>query len=342
MRDVFARKENLPQRREGTKYRINTKIFVSSCLGGRTFFEHQSKDQIMSVLSRENLIQFQPKHSCFVGFDSDGCVFDSMELKHKECFIPNIIKYYNLQPVSKYAREAAEFVNLYSYWRGANRFPALIKTMELLKERPEVRQRGVTIPDLTPIQRFIDSAPTLGNPALKEAIAKTDDSVLKHLLAWSEAVNRDIESMVKGLPPFPLVEESLEKLVGKADMMVVSATPAEALCREWEEHGIDKYMSVIAGQEIGKKEEQLGLTVQGKYPPDHILMIGDAFGDLKAARAVGALFYPIVPGREEQSWKIFDDRIIELFLNGKYTEQIESEFLKDFEKALPKTPPWRA
>jgi len=42
-----------------------------------------------------------------------------MELKHKECFIPNIINYYALQGVSKYAREAAEFVNLYSTSRGS-------------------------------------------------------------------------------------------------------------------------------------------------------------------------------------------------------------------------------
>ncbi len=295
----------------------------------------------MSIPTKENLKQFQPKHSCFIGFDSDGCVFDSMELKHKECFIPNIIKYYNLQPVSKYAREAAEFVNLYSYWRGANRFPALVKTLELLKERSEVQQRGVIIPDWTSIQKFIDSAPALGNPALKEAIAKTNDPVLKHLLAWSEGVNRDIESMVKGLPPFPHVKESLQKLQNRADMMVVSATPAEALHREWEEHGIDKYVALIAGQELGKKEEQLGLTVQGKYPAGHVLMVGDALGDLKAARAAGALFYPVVPGREDESWRIFKETIIEQFLSGQYTRDTETQFLADFEKALPQTPPWR-
>ena len=61
-----------------------------------------------------------------VGIDSDGCAFDTMEIKHKECFIPNIIKHWKLQPVSKYARQAGEFVNLYSQWRGINRFPALV------------------------------------------------------------------------------------------------------------------------------------------------------------------------------------------------------------------------
>ena len=59
------------------------------------------------------MYEIQPTKEFLVGIDSDGCAFDTMELKHKECFIPNTIKYYNLQAISKYAREAAEFVNLY-------------------------------------------------------------------------------------------------------------------------------------------------------------------------------------------------------------------------------------
>ena len=52
----------------------------------------------------------QPAKKFLIAIDSDGCAFDSMEIKHKECFIPNIVKYWNLQPISKYARRAAEFV----------------------------------------------------------------------------------------------------------------------------------------------------------------------------------------------------------------------------------------
>ena len=86
-----------------------------------------------------------PKHDFLVGIDSDGCVFDSMELKHKECFVPNFINHYGLQGVSKYAREAAEFVNLYSKSRGANRFPALIEQLNWLRERPEVKARNIDV-----------------------------------------------------------------------------------------------------------------------------------------------------------------------------------------------------
>ncbi len=86
-----------------------------------------------------------PKHDFLVGIDSDGCVFDSMELKHKECFVPNFINHYGLQGVSKYAREAAEFVNLYSKSRGINRFQALVEQLDWLRRRAEVKSRGIDL-----------------------------------------------------------------------------------------------------------------------------------------------------------------------------------------------------
>src|SRR3989304_3896887 len=104
---------------------------------------------ILHLLSRlcetASMLSFNRQHDYLVGIDSDGCVFDTMELKHKECFIPNTINYYELQGVSKYAREAAEFVNLYAKSRGITRFPALIESLEWLRRRPEVRARGINV-----------------------------------------------------------------------------------------------------------------------------------------------------------------------------------------------------
>src|SRR3954453_17157258 len=102
------------------------------------------------------LRDFKRTQDFFIGIDSDGCAFDTMEVKHKECFIPNIIKFYDLATVSKYAREAAEFVNLYSHWRGINCFPALTMAMDLLAERPEVRRRRFQVPALEGLRRWID------------------------------------------------------------------------------------------------------------------------------------------------------------------------------------------
>jgi len=291
--------------------------------------------------SKEKLLAFKPQHTMFVGIDSDGCVFDSMEIKHKECFIPNIIKYWNLQAISKYARAAAEFVNLYSKWRGCNRFPALTKTFELLRDWPEPMSRGVKIPEVPTLQAWIDSAPALGNPALEAETERTHDPVLTLTLEWSKAVNRSIADMVRGLPPFPYFRECAEKLVTQSDLICVSATPGETLEREWREHDIARYAAVIAGQEMGSKKDHLKLTTAGKYEKDSVLMVGDAPGDLAAARANGALFYPINPGHEADSWERLYREGIDRFYSRSYAGDYEKSLIAEFQELLPEKPPWK-
>src|SRR5438046_10680256 len=112
------------------------------------------------------LRDFKPAKEFFVGIDSDGCIFDSMEIKHKECFAPMFIKYFQLQAVSKYAREVWEFVNLYSKTRGANRFPALVCALNLLRERPQVKTRGVKVPDTKALDEWMARAPKHGYATL--------------------------------------------------------------------------------------------------------------------------------------------------------------------------------
>lgn len=284
---------------------------------------------------------WKPERSFFVGIDSDGCAFDTMELKHKECFIPNIVRFYDLQAVSKYAREAAEFVNLYSRWRGINRFPALRMVLDLLEERPEVAKRGVRIHDRRAIDGFIGSGVPLGNPALRAAFEQTGDADLGLLLRWSEAVNTAIADMVHGVSPFPYVRECLERLRPHADMMCVSATPLGALRAEWEEHGIAGYVRLIVGQEIASKREAIGAATAAGYAKDRVLMIGDAPGDLDAARSNGALFYPVVPGEEEASWERLQAEGLDRFLGGTYAGEYEEGLIDHFERQLPGIPPWK-
>ena len=287
------------------------------------------------------LKELKPKQKFFVGIDSDGCAFDTMEIKHKECFIPNIIKHWGLQAVSKYAREAGEFVNLYSKWRGINRWPALMNVFDLLRERPEVQRRKAAIPEAPRIREFIESPLPNSNESLKQEVERTQDPELTKALAWSEAVNATIADMVHGVPPFPYMPESLEKLQSHSDMVVVSQTPCEALSREWQEHGIDRFVRVIAGQEMGTKTEHIQMATEGRYEKANILMIGDAPGDMKAAKANGALFYPINPGAEEDSWKRFFEEAIDTFLKGQYAGDYEKRLIEEFDTYLPEIPPWK-
>ncbi len=282
-----------------------------------------------------------PQKEFFVGIDSDGCAFDTMEIKHKECFCPNTILHWNLQVVSKYARDAWDFANLYSKTRGANRFLTLIQIMDLLRDRKEVQARNAKIPDLTPVIEWTKKESKLGNPALERYAAEVNDPVIDQALRWSKAINETVAEMVHDIPPYPFMKESLVKLSEKADAMVVSSTPVSALKREWEENEMDGYMRLICGQEYGSKKEHLAYAAKGKYPDNQILMIGDAPGDMKAAKANGVLFYPINPGHEEDSWERFYKESMDKFFNKEYEGAYEAALIEEFESYLPETPPWK-
>ncbi len=292
------------------------------------------------------LKDFEARHEFFVGIDSDGCAFDTMGIKHRECFCPWLIGYFGLQPVAKAARECKEFADLFSKTRGANRHKTTKRIIaELLPGHPMTRARGFEVPQYRHYFAWVDDPKSLlSNDGLKQAIEAATDAEargeLELALAWSEKVNECIAQIVKGMPPFPGVRESLEKIQPLADVIVVSATPNEALVREWEEHDIARYVEVIAGQEMGKKSEHLEYATKGRYAKDHVLMVGDALGDMRAARANDALFYPVNPGAEVASWKRFHYEAFERFLNGEYGGDYEAELIAEFDSYLPELPPW--
>ena len=54
-------------------------------------------------------------------------------------------------------------------------------------------------------------------------------------------------------------------------------------------------------------------------------MIGDAPGDMKAAKANGALFFPVNPGHESTSWKRFVEEGADRFLKGTFRGAYEEK-----------------
>ena len=285
------------------------------------------------------LRDFEPGHGFFIGIDSDGCVFDSMEIKQKECFAPMFIKHHGLQAVSKYAREVWEFVNLYSKTRGINRFPALVRALGLLRERHEAQDRDAKVPSYPALDEWIARETKLGNATLATEVERGNNG-LTQVKVWSDAVNEQIADIVHGVPPFPLVRDCLSQALGQADLMVISQTPCDALEREWAEHDLARFVQAIAGQEMGTKTEHLQFATTGKYPADKVLMIGDAPGDHKAAKANSVLFYPILPGREEASWERLHSEALGRFFDGTYAGDYEASLFAEFDASLPEHPSW--
>lgn len=287
------------------------------------------------------LVDFVPTKKYFVGIDSDGCAMDAMDIKHYECFTPCYIKHWDLQPVSTLARQTALFVNLGSVTRGLNRWLALKQLLDLLRDRVEVAERGVTIPDYPELTAFT-TAP--GYPLSDKGIAKYyqdhPSDTIKRAINWGNAVNASIADMVHGCGPFPGVREAMEAMQDDIDCMTVSATPLHALTYEWNAHDIAKYMKVIAGQEMGSKAEHVQYAAKGKYDDDKIMLIGDAPGDRDASYKTECLYYPILPGNEKYSWKRFKDEALGKFLDGTFAGEYQQMLIDEFNSYLPDQVPW--
>ena len=289
----------------------------------------------------DDLKNLPKQHDSFVGVDSDGCVFDTMSVKQKDHFHPLIIKYWGLERCEKELRACAEFVNLYSRFRGINRFPALLHAFDLFLDYPGVRNSGVALPKLESLRAYVNSGLPLGNPSLKAEVARTQDPELIRLLDWSLAINADIDANMKPVKPYVWAKQALELIRATSDSIVVSQTPEEALVKEWNMHKIHDTVNLIAGQELGTKAEHIHIATNGKYAADRVLMIGDAQGDQAAAKKNHALFYPINPGQEEASWERFCQEAYAKFLGGTFSGAYALKLAEEFNSLLPEIPPWQ-
>lgn len=275
-----------------------------------------------------------PKHhGSLVGIDSDGCVFDSMEQKQRDYFMPSIIGTWGLEHWADTVRDHVARINLYSSSRGGNRFPNLILLFESLAADPAIAKQA-RLPDLTALKAYCHSGVALGNPSLVEYVAKHPSPELERVLRWSLDLSHAIDTTMPPPRPFEWARIALETMALTSDLVVISQTPQNALNREWGHYGFDKLVAAIAGQEHGTKTAQLQKAGAGRYRNETTLMIGDALGDLLAARDCDACFYPIVPGDEEASWKELCERGYGYFHNGSYKGRYENQQIARFRQKL--------
>ena len=292
------------------------------------------------------LADMKPEKEYLVAIDSDGCAFDAMGIKQSECFCPMMIAYFKLQPVAGAARECKMFADLFSKTRGANRHKTIVRILtELLPSHPVVKARGFKVPEFKYYCEWVKNPDSLlSNNGLQKAIDESGNiqqkEELERVLKWSIRVNELVAEIVKDVPPFSYVRETLEKVSKVADIMVCSATPNEALEREWAEHNLSQYVRVIAGQEMGSKAQHLSIVSNGKYKKRNIIMLGDALGDLDAAKKNDILFYPIIPGKEDFSWQRFHGKTFDEFMSGRYFGKYEELIIGEFEICLPEKPAW--
>ncbi|PNV60945.1 haloacid dehalogenase [Clostridium sp. chh4-2] len=283
---------------------------------------------------------FKRRHEFFIGVDSDGCVFDTMETKHKKVFIPLAVEIWGMKEIEKQFTETAEFVNLYSCLRGMNRFPALLKTFRLMENRKDMKPFLHRLPPFHQLEDFCTFAKSYSNQELCGYMTAHKGTFLEELLFWSEEGDRRMKTETEGNQPFPFAKPALERMAQFCDTMIVSAAASSALEHEWGQCGLLDYMSLCAGQEWGSKKKQLSVVGKNGYQEGRALMIGDSPGDLEAAKENKMLFYPIIPRWEEKSWSYFGESVLDAFLEGRYEGEWEKKMISRFMEEQPRFAAW--
>lgn len=277
---------------------------------------------------KDKISEFEKIKGFLVCVDSDGCAIDTMEVKHRKCFGPEAVKEWGLEEIQERFLEVWNKVNLYSKTRGINRFKGLVKTFEMLADE------GIEMPEFSSISQWTSAAAELSNPALTKAVSETQDEQLIKTLSWSHNVNKAISELPEDDQPFPKVKEGLEGIYPVADIAIVSSANGAAVRSEWERHSLDRYISVMLGQEAGSKAFCIGALKENNYLEDEVLMIGDAPGDLDAALQNGVLYYPILVGKERFSWERLVSEALEKFIQGNYRGEYQQNLIDEFNSSL--------
>lgn len=278
----------------------------------------------MSKLSR-----FTKKKDFLICVDSDGCAMDTMDIKHIRCFGPCMVAEWGLERWRDEILERWNEINLYTMTRGINRFKGLEMALG------EIREKYCEIEDLESLEQWVQNSPELSNNALEKAIAQRDSVCLKKALSWSIAVNKSITQLEQDEKrPFTGVRQALAYAHRYADVAIVSSANLGAVLDEWDLYGLLEHTDIVLAQDSGSKAYCIGELLKMGYEKNHVLMCGDAPGDLDAARKNGVLYYPILVKHENESWEEFMSESLQYLLDGNYAGEYQKKKIDEFLKNL--------
>ena len=274
------------------------------------------------------LTDFTKKREFLVCMDSDGCVMDTVSIKHTIVMCPELIRVFALDDHADFVASAWEEINLRNITRGLSRFESVVLVFDRLKNR------GIEVPGSEDIAAWVNTSAELSTASLQHELLRTGSLALRKLQEWNNACNRRIQALEPTFEPFPGVEESLRQLHAVADLAVVSAANESAIASEWKHSGLARHADVIFGQEVGSKANSIATMLACGYESRKVLMVGDSMGDAQAAAANGVAFVPILPGREADSWRRLQEEALPKLLHGTFSPEYQAELLAALRSAL--------
>lgn len=262
--------------------------------------------------------------------DSDGCAMDTMTIKHVRCFGPELVKIFQLEEWEQPVLTRWNEINLYTKSRGVNRFQGLLKILT------EVDRQYIKIDGIETFADWVSHTDAYSETSLKKAAeASAGCELLEKALLWSQKVNLEINKIPEeAKTDFPGVKKAFATIKKSADLAIVSSANREAMEEEWIRCGLMQYADHAMAQDVGTKTACIQKMIKTGYDASKIIMIGDSVGDYCAATEAGVSFYPILAGKEEQSWLHFSEQVFDEIIHGNYTDARQKEEINRFLRNL--------
>lgn len=273
----------------------------------------------------DRFMSYTKRSDHLICVDSDGCAMDTMDIMHIRCFGPCMVEEWELGEWRDAVLKCWNEINLYTMTRGINRYKGLSMALS------EIRNTYCEIKELDVLRKWVEESPELSNRTLEAEIAKNDSICLKKALSWSIKVNQSIDKLAQeDKRPFEGVDRALERAHRDADVAIVSSANLGAVLDEWDLYGLLEHTDVVLAQDAGSKAFCIGELMKRGYAPDHVLMCGDAPGDMDAAEQNGVYYYPIRVRHEKESWEEFVATALPRFMNGTYGGEYQQEKIRQF------------
>ncbi len=288
----------------------------------------------MNDLIDKSLASHKKQREWLICVDSDGCAMDTMDIKHHRCFGPCMIKEWGLEEWQEPVLRLWCKINLYTMTRGINRFRGLVQAL------CEVDAGYTPIEGIYELLEWVSEAKELSNMAIENKIAELNSKgenaeIYIKALNWSIATNNAIDELTdEEKLPFDGVGDALKDLHEFADVAIVSSANLGAVLDEWQRCGLLDYTDTVASQNDGSKAYCIGELLKHGYELNRVIMCGDAPGDLEAARANGVLFFPILVGKERESWSELATEGRRRLLYGEYRGKYQEELIRRFNENL--------
>ena len=272
---------------------------------------------------------YRRRHDYLICIDSDGCAMNTMEIKHRKSLAPCMVYEWDLGEYRDAIMRRWREISLYSMDRGINRFEALAKILV------DVNENYKRVEDLESLLNWVRTTKELSTESLRREVERTGSPALKKALEWSELVNGSLKMISeKNKQPFEGVREALETAEQFADIVIVTAANRTEIVEEWEYYDLLKHVGLVLTQETGSKEYCIGKLLEYGYQKDHVMMVGDAPIDQRAAKTEGVFFYPIMVWKEKESWEEFRNTALKKFREGTFAGEYQAEVEKEFVQNL--------